>query len=140
MDSRSLHLAIMSVEKWGNKLSENDSFYRLLFKLDKVRENNETLKNEDVQWLFASYRKWFLKAEKMLEDCIEDNAGNREAQEYGEQLKVDIIQHVMDIINESKLENNNLHNDLQVKADIEIARIEREKREAEEKLKQPMES
>ena len=46
MDTENLHLAIMSEEKWGDKLSENDSFYRLLFKLDKIRENNGTLKTE----------------------------------------------------------------------------------------------
>ena len=138
MDSENLHLAIMSNEQWGNKVSENDSFYRLLFKLDKVREQNETLKTEDVLWLFASYRKWFIKAQKLLNECCEDNAGNREALAYREQLKVDIIQHVLDIINESKLENNDLHNDLKIKADIERARIEREAKEAQTEAKTSM--
>ena len=59
MDTEKLHLAIMSKKDWGNKLSENDSFYRLLFKLDKIRENNKELTIEDTNWLFASYQKWF---------------------------------------------------------------------------------
>ena len=131
MDTEKLHLAIMSVAEWGNKLSENDSFYRLLFKLDKVRENNGVLKNDEVNWLFASYKKWFQKAQEMLEECVEDNAGNREALQYGEQLKVDILAHVLDIINESNLENKNLHNDLTIKADIEKQRLFRTQQEKE---------
>ena len=66
----------------------------------------------------------------MLEECVDDNAGNREALQYGEQLKVDILAHVLDIINESNLENKNLHNDLTIKADIEkqrLFRIQQEK-------------
>ena len=127
MDSEKLHLAIMSKKDWGNKLSENDSFYRLLFKLDKIRENDKELSIENTNWLFASYQKWFEKVEQMLEECMEDNAGNREAHEYGEQLKVDILNHVHEIITESKLEQKDLINDLTVKADIEkvgIARAE----------------
>ena len=135
MDSEKLHIAIMSQTNWGNKLSEGDSFYRLLYKLDKKRENDEELTMTEVNWLFASYRKWFLKAEELLEECTDDNAGNKEAQEYGNQLKYDILQHTHTIIQESKLENDNLLNDLTVKADIEIARIDREQKEKEKKVK-----
>ena len=129
MDTEKLHLAILGEKNWGNKLSEGDSFYRLLFKLDKKRENDEKLTMEEVNWLFASYRKWFLKAEELLEECIEDNAGNKEAQTFGKQLKYDILQHTHTIIQESKLENGGLINDLTVKADIEKARINREQKE-----------
>ena len=129
MDTEKLHIAIMSQSNWGNKLSEGDSFYRLLFKLDKKRETEEKLSTTEVHWLFASYRKWFLKAEELLEECSDNNAGNKEAQVYGNQLKYDILQHTHTIIQESKLENDNLLNDLTVKADIEKARIEREKKE-----------
>ena len=88
--------------------------------------------NEDVNWLFASYKKWFTKAESLLEDCNEDNAGNKEAQAYGKQLKYDILQHVHTIITESKLENKDLRSQLTIQADIEKAKIEREKKEKEE--------
>ena len=126
MDTEKLHTAIMTHQDWGNKLSENDSFYRLLFRLDKVRESNETLSTENVKWLFASYKKWFVKAQKMLEDCNDDNLGNQEAVTYGEQLKYDILQHVHSIITESKLEEADLINKLTIIADMETARIERE--------------
>ena len=129
MDTEKLHLAIMSEKNWGNKLSEGDSFYRLLFKLDKKRDNDEKLTTEEVNWLFASYRKWFLKAEELLEECTEDNAGNKEAQTYGKQLKYDILQHTHTIIQECELENNELINDLTIKADIEKAKIAREQKE-----------
>ena len=129
MDTERLHLAIMSEKNWGNKLSEGDSFYRLLFKLDKKRESDEKLTMEEVNWLFASYRKWFLKAEELLEECIEDNAGNKEAQKYGKQLKYDILHHTHTIIQECKLVNEELVNDLTVKADIEKAKIDREQKE-----------
>ena len=107
-----------------------NSQYRLLFKLDKVREKDEELKTEDVHWLFASYRKWFLKAESLLEDCSENNAGNKEALEYGKQLKFDILEHVHDIITESKLEDKDMHTNLIIKADVEKARIIRKQQEA----------
>lgn len=132
MDTERLHIAIFCQNNWGNKLSEGDSFYRLLFKFDKKRENNEILTNEDVNWLFASYKKWFIKAESLLEECNEDNAGNQEAQLYGKQLKYDILQHVHTIITESQLENNELRNQLTIQADIEKAKLEREKRNKEE--------
>lgn len=132
MDTERLHIAIFCQNNWGNKLSEGDSFYRLLFKCDKKRENNEILTNEDVNWLFASYKKWFIKAESLLEECNEDNAGNQEAQLYGKQLKYDILQHVHTIITESQLENNELRNQLTIQADIEKAKLEREKRSKEE--------
>lgn len=131
MDTERLHIAIFCQANWGSKLSEGDSFYRLLFKLDKKRENDEIMTNEDVNWLFASYKKWFIKAESLLEDCIEDNTGNQEALSYGKQLKYDILQHVHTIITESKLENNDLRSQLTIKADIEKAKLEREKREKE---------
>ena len=134
MDCEKLHFAIMGNENWGNKLSENDSFYRLLFKLDKVREREDKLKTEDAYWLFASYRKWFLKAEKLLEDCTENNAGNREALEYGRQLKFDILEHVHEIITESALEKEDLIQELIVKADIEKQRISRIQQEEAEKM------
>ena len=132
MDTERLHIAIFCETNWGSKLSEGDSFYRLLFKLDKKRENDEMITNEDVGWLFASYKKWFAKAESLLEDCNDDNAGNKEAQLYGKQLKYDILQHVHTIITESKLENDELRSQLTIKADIEKAKLEREKREKEE--------
>ena len=132
MDTERLHIAIFCQTNWGSKLSEGDSFYRLLFKLDKKRENDEMITNEDVGWLFASYKKWFAKAESLLEDCNDDNAGNKEAQLYGKQLKYDILQHVHTIITESKLENDELRSQLTIKADIEKAKLEREKREKEE--------
>ena len=136
MDKEKLHLAIMSKDNWGSKLSENDSFYRLLFKLDKVRDNDQVLSTENVYWLFASYRKWFLKAQELLEECYEDNAGNREALEYGKQLKYDILQHVHDIVTESKLEKKDLHHDLTIKADIEKQTMLREQKEAETRAMQ----
>ena len=132
MDTERLHIAIFCQTNWGSKLSEGDSFYRLLFKLDKKRENDEMITNEDVGWLFASYKKWFAKAESLLEDCNDDNAGNKEAQLYGKQLKYDILQHVHTIITESKLENDELRSQLTIKADIEKAKLEREKRQKEE--------
>jgi len=134
MNSEKLHIAIMSQKNWGNKLSEGDSFYRLLYKLDKKKESDEKLTMTEVHWLFASYRKWFLKAEELLEECNEDNAGNKEAQEYGNQLKYDILQHTHSIIQESKPENEDLLHDLTVKADIEIAKVEREKKEKENNM------
>jgi len=137
MNTEQLHLAIMSGNDWGNRLSENDSFYRLLFKLDKKRDNEtEKLTNEEVNWLFASYKKWFTKTQAMLEDCFEDNQGNQEAQKYGEQLKFDILDHVHQILNECKLESEELRGKLQVQADIEkqrLLRIEQEKIDNEKK-------
>ena len=106
--------------------------------MDKIRDSDEKLTTEEVNWLFASYRKWFLKAEELLEECIEDNAGNKEAQAYGKQLKYDILQHTHTIIQECKLENNELINDLTVKADIEKAKIAREQQEQKANQK-PME-
>ena len=126
MDTEKLHTAIMVNQDWGNKLSENDSFYRLLFRLDKVRENNEVLTSENVKWLFASYKKWFCRAQEMLNDCNDDNIGNQEALTFGEQLKFDILQHVHTIITESVLEESELINKLTIIADMEAARIARE--------------
>ena len=137
MNTEQLHLAVMSGNDWGNRLSENDSFYRLLFKLDKKRDNEtEKLTNEEVNWLFASYKKWFTKTQDMLEDCFEDSQGNQEAQKYGEQLKFDILSHVHQILNECKLESEELRGKLQVQADIEkqrLLRIEQEKVDNEKK-------
>ena len=140
MDAEQLHLAIMSGNDWGNRLSENDSFYRLLFKLDKKRDNEtEKLTNSEVNWLFASYKKWFIKTQAMLEDCFEDSQGNQEAQKFGEQLKYDILDHVHQIINECKLENEELHSNLQVQADIEKQRLMRIEQEKSDKEKKEME-
>ena len=72
----------------------------------------------------------------IVKECYEDNAGNREALEYGKQLKYDILQHVHDIITESKLEQKDLHQDLTVKADIEKQKLIREQKEAETKAMQ----
>ena len=129
MDSEKLHIGIMVKDNWGNKLSENESFYRLLFKLEKKKETEEKLTNEEVGWLFASYKKWFIKTQEMLGDCYEATAGNREAQSFGEQLKFDILDHVHQIITECKLENDQLINDITVQADIEKQRIVREEQE-----------
>ena len=76
-----------------------------------------------------------MKAESLLEDCTENNAGNREALEYGRQLKFDILEHVHEIITESSLEKEDLIQDLIVKADIEKQRISRIQQEEAERMK-----
>ena len=133
MDTEKLHIGIMVKDDWGNKLSENESFYRLLFKFDKKKDSEDKLTNDEVNWLFASYKKWFNKTQDMLNDCYEATTGNREAQVFGEQLKFDILEHVHQIITECKLENDDLINDLTVQADIEKRRIAREEQEKAER-------
>ena len=131
MDTKKLHEVIMRETEWGNKLSEGDSFYRLLFRMDKKRDNNETVTKEDINWVFASYKKWYGKVQELLSDCYEDSAGNREAQTFGDQLKFDIINHILTIVVESNLEEKDLASGLQVKYDMEAARKLREEKEKE---------
>ena len=131
MDTKKLHEVIMNETEWGNKLSEGDSFYRLLFRMDKKRDNNEIVTKEDINWVFASYKKWYEKVQELLSDCYEDCAGNREAQTFGDQLKFDVINHILTIVVESNLEEKDLTSGLQVKYDMEAARKLREEKEKE---------
>ena len=118
MDPEKLHDAVVNNNCWGARQSENDNFYRLIFKMDKKKENEEKLTVEDVNWLLGSYRKWFFKCEELLADCIEDNIGNREAHACGKQLKVDVLNHIHTIITESTFEDNDTINKLRVKGDM----------------------
>ena len=125
MDIEKLHIAIMS-ENWGNKFCQNDSFYRLLFKFEKAGKMND----EDVRWLFASYKRWFKRCEELLAKCDTESTGDREAREAGIKLKKDIITHVLQLINECENdETQDWNTKLVVMADMKIRELERKKAE-----------
>jgi len=118
MDAEKLHEAVVNNDCWGSRQSEKDNFYRLIYKLDKKKEKEEKLTIDEVNWLLGSYKKWFFQCEELLADCNDDNAGNREAQAYGNQLKVDVLNHIHTIITESDCEDADIVNKLRVKGDM----------------------
>ena len=121
-DIEALHKAIMSND-WGVKISQGDSFYRLIFKLEKQGQDN-IITNDEMKWLFASYKIWFAKTEELLTKCNDNSQGSNEAHELGGKLKKDIILHLHSIVTESKAETPDWNTRLMVMADIEGKRME----------------
>ena len=114
-----LHRVILA-KNWGDQMREGDAFYRMLFNLDKKKEQSETISNLEINILFTIYKKWFTKTDELLRNCNEENFSNREAHAFGNKLKQDIISHVHTIINENTLETAEFISNLRKFAESEL--------------------
>jgi len=121
LTTENLHMVLME-EIWGKRACYGDSFYRLLFKLEKRGQNEATkISNEEMYLMFASYKIWYEKTVELLEACDSDSKGDREARINGEKFKKDVLEHVHSIITESKAETPDWVTKLIVQADVIIA-------------------
>ena len=116
MTIEALHTAIMG-NNWGIKACKDDSFYRLIYKLEKQGKEN-MISNDDMHLLFASYKIWFNKTVELLAACNSDSQSDQEARAYGDRFKKDIVEHVLTIISESKAETEDWTTKMIVNADV----------------------
>ena len=116
-----MHTAIME-NQWGNKISQGDNFYKLIFKLEKQGKES-SISNEEMYLLFESYKIWFKKTNELLGACNSESDADTEARVYGERFKTDIMEHVHSIIMESSAETPDWSTKLVVTADmVELAK------------------
>ena len=104
MDVDKMKIAIENHD-WGNRVSDGDNFYRLIFILEKKGTKNE-LKQEDIYHLFQSYKNWVVKTSAMVEECQKnDTREDRKAVEYWERMQQDLLEHMHQIVSTSACEN-----------------------------------
>ena len=93
-------------KRWGIKISDNEHFYRMLFRFDK--EKQKKLAYTDVQLMFASYCNWKEQISNMIQEC-ETHAKNNDgcdeddkAIRYAMVLDSDILSHVHRILTKAE--------------------------------------
>jgi len=116
LDIEALHTAIMG-NNWGIRVCKDDSFYRLIYKLEK--QGKETsISNNEMHMLFASYKIWYERTLELLAACNSESKSDQEARAYGEKFKKDIVEHVLLIVTESQAETEDWGTKLIVCADV----------------------
>ena len=127
LTTEKLHTAIMG-NNWGMRISKDESFYRLMFKLERQGQTVK-IKNEDMHLLFASYKIWHEKTLELLGACNSESEGDKEARILGEKFKKDILEHTHTIVMGSMAETEDWCTKLTVMADM-IAESNKNKMEA----------
>ena len=102
-DTECMMIVIMNTE-WGKAIADGTQFYRCLFKIDK----KEKVTKHDINVMFASYRNWKLKLDKMKEECNNQTRDEVEALDYAEKTENDIIQHMHVIVSEKECDGCNM--------------------------------
>ena len=93
-------------KKWGVKVSDQEHFYRMLFKFE--REKQKKLEYSDVQHMFASFCNWREQINKMIADCeahAKSNEGCEEDEKairYANCLTEDILTHMHNILTKAE--------------------------------------
>ena len=87
-------------------MSENDHFYRYLFKLEKKAR---AITYEEIQAMFCSYEHWKKQIDDMIENChLSSTADDAEAVQYAEQLDEDIMDQMFHIVTNMPCEKDDL--------------------------------
>lgn len=93
-------------KKWGVKVSDQEHFYRMLFKYE--RDKQKKLEYSDVQHMFASFCNWREQINSMIAECeahAEANIGCEEdakAIRYANCLTEDILTHMHKILTKAE--------------------------------------
>ena len=91
---------------WGVKVSDQEHFYRMLFKYEKDKQKK--LAYVDVQHMFASYCNWREQINSMVADCEAHQASNDGCEEdakairYAACLNEDILSHIHRILTKAE--------------------------------------
>ena len=93
-------------KKWGVKVSDQEHFYRMLFKYE--RDKQKKLAYPEVQHMFASYCNWREQINTMIAECEVHAANNDGCEEdakavrYANCLNEDILSHIHRILTKAE--------------------------------------
>ena len=93
-------------KRWGVKLSDQEHFYRMLFKYEQ--EKQKKLEYSDVQHMFASFCNWQEQITTMIAECEEHARNNDGCEEdakairYANCLTEDILNHMHRILTKAE--------------------------------------
>ena len=93
-------------KKWGVKVSDQEHFYRMLFKYE--RDKQKKLEYSDVQHMFASFCNWREQINSMIAECEAHAVANNGCEEdakairYANCLTEDILTHMHKILTKAE--------------------------------------